>query len=110
MKFTVHVTSQAELDLRSIHEFILNREGPLTADGVWQNLKKSILGLSTNPFRGKEPPELEPLGSTDYLQIISKPYRIIYFVNGSEVQVVVVADGRRDFSGLLFQRLRQQTQ
>ena len=107
MKFIVHITPQAELDLRSIHAFILDREGPLTAEGVWRDLKKAILGLSVAPFRGKEPPELEPLGSTDYLQIVAKPYRIIYFVRGVEVQVVVVADGRRDFSSLLSQRLRQ---
>lgn len=98
MNFTVLVAPQAEADLTSIYEFILHREGPLTAAGVLRDLKKAVFSLAVAPLRGKEPPELEPLGRTDYLQIIAKPYRIIYFVRDAEAQVVVVADGRRDFS------------
>lgn len=108
MKFAVLIVPQAEADLRSIHEFILDREGFTRANGVLQDLKNAVQGLSEMPSRGKEPPELKPLGTTDYLQIIAKPYRIVYFVKGNDVHVLVVADGRRDFSDLLARRLRDQ--
>ncbi len=110
MNFTVLVAPQAEADLTAIHEFILEREGPLRAVGVLEELKKAVFSLGVAPLRGKEPPELEPLGKTDYLQIVAKPWRIIYFVRSTEVQVVVVADGRRDFASLLAHRLRDQIQ
>lgn len=106
MNFTVLIAPQAEADLTAIHGFILDREGPLRAAGALADLKKAVFGLAVAPFRGKEPPELEPFGKTDYLQIIAKPYRIIYFVREAQVQVLVVADGRRDFSSLLALRLR----
>ena len=108
MKYVVLITPQAEADLVAIYEFILEREGPLRAAGVLQDLKKAVLGLSAVPHRGKEPPELEPFGPTEYLQIVAKPWRIIYFLQGAKVQVVVVADGRRDFASLLTRRLREQ--
>jgi toxin ParE1/3/4 len=106
MKFQVLVTPQAAADIEAIHEYVLHREGLGTADNVLKLLKKSVLGLAIAPYRGKEPSELEPLGPTDYLQIIAKPWRIIYFVAGQTVQVVLVADGCRDFDGLLARRLR----
>jgi len=107
VKYAVLVTPQAQLDIRGIHEFILQREGALRAGGVLQDLKNAVFSLVSTPLRGKEPVELEPLGSTDYLQIVVKPYRILYYVQGRVVQVALVADGRRDFASLLAFRLRQ---
>lgn len=106
MKHAVLVTPPALADIRAIHEFILQREGAQRADGVLQELKKAVFSLESTPSRGKEPMELEPLGATDYLQIVVKPYRIIYYIHGKVVQVALVADGRRDFAGLLALRLR----
>ena len=106
MKYKVLITPQAQADIRGIHEFVLQREGALRAAGVLQELKKAVFSLASTPLRGKEPVELEPLGATDYLQIVVKPYRIIYYVQGQVVQVALVADGRRDFAGLLALRLR----
>jgi toxin ParE1/3/4 len=110
VNFTVLIAPQAEKDLTYIYEYILEREGPLRAGAVLANLKEAVFSLETAPFRGKEPPELEPLGKTDYLQIIAKHFRILYFVRDTVVHVVLVADGRRDFSSLLARRLRDQAE
>lgn len=107
MKYSVHVIPQAAQDLREIHRFILEREGPLTAGPVIEGLKETVLSLGSSPFRGKEPTELQPFGGTEYLQVIAKPYRILYYVRSKEVYVVLIADGRRDFDSLLSLRLRK---
>jgi toxin ParE1/3/4 len=107
VKYKVLVTPQARTDIRGIHEFILQREGAQRAAGVLQDLKDAVFSLASTPLRGKEPAELEPLGATYYLQIVAKPYRILYYVQGQAVQVVLVADGRRDFASLLDLRLRK---
>ena len=104
----VQISPQAEADLRSTHQFILLREGSLRARVVYQELRTAILSLHTSPFRGKAPKELELLGGTDYLQIIADPYRVIYFLDAHVVQVLIVADGRRDFNSLLARRPRGQ--
>lgn len=109
MKFTVLIAPQAEADLKAMLAFLQEREGPRKAEAVMRELKSAVLGLGVVPHRGKEPPELEPFGPTDYLQIVFKRWRIIYFVSGREVHVLLVADGSQDFSTLLSRRIRGMT-
>jgi len=41
----------------------------------------------------------------DYRETFFKPYRIIYSVEGTRVDVYMIADGRRDMQALLSRRL-----
>ena len=43
----------------------------------------------------------------EYREVFFTPYRIIYRVAGSDVHVLVIADGRRDMRALLERRLLQ---
>jgi mRNA-degrading endonuclease RelE of RelBE toxin-antitoxin system len=59
------------------------------------------------PDRGRIPPELERVSILSFREIQVKPYRIIYQVNKSAqaVYIHIVADGRRNFTELMKQRL-----
>jgi toxin ParE1/3/4 len=60
--------------------------------------------LSRFPRRGEFPAELAALGIKEFRQVHYKPYRPIYQVRDSVVQVLLIADGRRDMQSLLQRR------
>ena len=61
--------------------------------------------LAHFPQRGSPPRELLALGLGGYRQIVSPPYRIIYYLSDDRLIVVLIADDRRDMRSLLAQRL-----
>jgi toxin ParE1/3/4 len=61
--------------------------------------------LSTTPERGRKVPELAALDAHHYRELIERPWRILYRIEGDRVLVVAVLDGRRDLASLLIERL-----
>jgi toxin ParE1/3/4 len=105
VRHQVQLTRDAAADLEEIGEFLLEREGALRAGQILDRLEELISGLSRLPRRGKVPPELERLGIAEYRQLAAAPWRIVYRVDGAAVQVMLIADGRRDLQSLLLRRL-----
>lgn len=107
MKLSVRFTKTARADLAEIYRFIKRRDGAERAKGVLKRIVESTQMLASQPGADPIPPELEPLGLTEYRQLVSAPYRVVYSVEGDTVYVMVVADGRRDFQSLLKRRMLQ---
>lgn len=57
------------------------------------------------PERGAYPAELLDLAIRRYRQVFFKPYRVVYRVDGDQMTVLLIADGRRDLKALLERRL-----
>ena len=91
--------------LQAIYEFVMEADSEAQADDLLDRLEALVGTLGLNPDRGSHPKELANLGIQDYRQVILKPYRIIYRVLGGKVVISLVADGRRDMTTLLAQRL-----
>ena len=104
-RFDVVITRGAARDLQAIYEFVLEAESEAKADHLLDGLEALVGTLVQHPERGSHPKELASLGIQDYRQVILKPYRIIYRVLGGKVVIFLVADGRRDMTTLLAQRL-----
>jgi toxin ParE1/3/4 len=102
MKSRVEV---AEWDLYDIHQYIELNDSPERADLLLDGLERAIAGLAEMPERGHFPPELERIGIHEYREIHFKPYRVIYVIDGYNVIVYSVLDGRRDMQTLLQQRV-----
>ena len=102
--FDVVVLRQAERDLEDIYDFIAV-EDARTADRFPTAIRDALSSLITLPLRGNVPPELRSLGVTEYREIRSTVYRIIYRVTAERVVVHCVLDGRRDMPSLLQRRL-----
>lgn len=101
----VLLTRGAERDLGELHAYIAASESPARADAVLERLITAIERLQSAPDRGAHPPELLALGILEYRQLVVKPWRIVYRVNGPVVYVYLVTDSRRDLRSLLLRRL-----
>ena len=80
-------------------------ESPAAAVKLVDRLEARTSKLSELPGRGRVVPELAGVGVTRYREIISRPYRILYRLQGRDVIVAAVIDGRRDLEDVLFERL-----
>ncbi|MDX2472954.1 MAG: type II toxin-antitoxin system RelE/ParE family toxin [Candidatus Krumholzibacteria bacterium] len=105
MPFAVGLTHDAARDLADLYAYIEKHDVPGKADYVLSEIEKVLNSLSENPHRGVHPGELAELGIREYRELFFKPYRIIYRVNGNEVFVMLIVDGRRDMQALLERRL-----
>lgn len=105
MKYQILVIQEAEDDIFELYKYILEHDSRERASHVYEKLKEKIENLKGFPERGHHPPELERIGITGYLEIHFKPYRIIYEIDGRQIFIHAVVDGRRDLQSLLERRL-----
>jgi toxin ParE1/3/4 len=105
MKFKVNFTSDAEYDLFEIYKYVYLNDSEGSAEELFKKLYRKCLALEKYPGRGHVPSELKLLQIEEFLEIIYKPYRIIYQVKNKEVFVHCILDGRRDIQKLLQERL-----
>jgi len=105
MKFEVRIGVEAERDLESIYDFIVDNDGIDRAGRALDALMRAAESLATSPQRGSRPRELEGTGYSQYRQLVQGPWRIVYRVDGKRVLVTLVADGRRDLRTVLAVRL-----
>ena len=105
MKHRVLVLQDAEDDIFHICRFVARNTSRKRVDNIFLKLQEAILSLAEHPERGHMPPELERVGVLGYREVHFKPYRIIYEVEGQDVFIHCVLDGRRDLQELLQERL-----
>lgn len=89
----------------SIYRHEAVTDSPKKAGELLHRLQAKCMSLSELPERGYVPPELEPIGVFDYLEIHHGPYRLIYQLTGKAVFIHCILDGRRDMQELLQDRL-----
>ena len=104
-RYEVLLTEGAEQDLESLHDYIAEFDSVASANHLLDRLMEVVEGLARFPERGSHPTELAALGIKEYRQTAFKPYRVIYRVQGSQVVIYLIADGRRDMQSLLARRL-----
>ena len=104
-KYKVFVIEEAEHDLIDIYDYIASNDSIQIAEKILTRLEDACLKLETFPNRGRIVPELGRINITDYLEIISKPYRIIYQIVADKIFIHGVLDSRRDLEELLYDRL-----
>ena len=72
---------------------------------VYEQIIAIVDSLEELPLRGSHPKELSDLGYLEFRQLLFKPYRIIYSIEKRVVNVLLIADGRRDMRTLLAIRM-----
>lgn len=103
--YDVVISRSARTDLETIGDYLRERFSWERAAEFIAATTARIDRLEHFPFRGSVPPEAEGFGPTNYRQIVSGPNRLIYKVEDRRVTVVLIADGRRDMTSLLRDRL-----
>lgn len=104
-RYEVLLTDGAEQDLESLHDYIAEFDSVASANHLLDRLLEVVEGLARFAECGSHPRELVALGIKEYRQTAFKPYRVIYRVQGSQVVIYLIADGRRDMQSLLARRL-----
>lgn len=104
-RFKVRFTEDAARDLDQLIDYISANVSPDHARRLADAIERKIESLDRFPDRGSIPREIESLGLRNYRQLLVSPYRIIYFFDGSTVEIFMIIDGRRDFQSLLLLRL-----
>lgn len=104
-KCTFHVvwTLTAEEDLAGIVDFIAD-ENIEAAFAVLERIRDRAAALHDLPDRGRIVPELHQNGIILYRELIIAPWRIIYRLDGDNLFVMAVFDGRRNLEDLLLER------
>ena len=105
MKGSIHFTARAKADVISLHEYISAEASSSRADRVVNGIMMLCETLSDFPEQGHYPPELQGHQRTDLREIRFKPYRILYRLQTSRIDVLAVFDGRRDARSLIDQRM-----
>lgn len=105
MKISIRITRHAEADILSLHEYISAEASTARADTVVNGVLDLCATLVDFSEQGHFLPELEGRQRTDLREIRFKPYRILYRVHLSKIDVLAVFDGRRDARSLIEQRM-----
>ena len=105
MNYKIFFTNMAKVDLEDLYEFLAVHDSQQQADYVLDGIQKVIEGLKELPERGVCPNELCSIGVTKYRELFFKPYRIIYQITSRTVNIILIADGRRDMRSLLEKRI-----
>jgi len=101
-RYAVRWTPEAEADAATIVEYF---NDPINAEKVIVQFGAKADSLQTFPDSGRVVPELRKIGVLTYLEVFHKPWRMVYKIQGHEVWIMAVLDGRRDLADLLFERL-----
>lgn len=93
----------AKGDLNAIIDFIAVNN-PQNAVKITEQFEEITQSLYLFPSRGRVVPELEKQDVVTYRELLLKPWRIIYRIEGRKVYVLAVLDGRRNLEDILLER------
>jgi plasmid stabilization system protein ParE len=103
-RFKVVWTQVAAGDLLRLISWVAE-ESPQHAAALLGRIRQRARTLTTAPGRGRAVPELSFFGITVLRELVLRPYRIVYRVDGRTVLVLGVFDGRRELEDVLLERL-----
>lgn len=92
-RFEVFVTPRAERDLAAAVRHALE-ESPAGAVRMAARLARAIRGLQTMPERHGRAPEADRIGRP-LRHVMARPYRVIFQVSGTPVDVLAVRHAAR---------------
>lgn len=101
--FQVFWTQTAQQDLKKIFAYI-SADSETNAKRFYLAIKQKAENLRQMPFQGRVVPELEYYSILTYRELITPPWRIVYKVEGDNVWLLAVFDGRRNLEDILLDR------
>ena len=102
-RYVIDWAITARDDLEEIASYVAE-DSSINALKVVERIEARAQSLATLPMRGRIVPELHWHGVARFQELIERPWRLIYYIDGSTVYVVSVLDGRRQLEDLLLAR------
>jgi len=97
-------SENAAQDLEDITR-VLARESPTTARRLLNRVRAWAATLQRLPHRGRVVPELREFGISTWRELVARPHRLVYRLEGRTVFIDGLFDARRDLEDLLIERL-----
>lgn len=101
-RFKVIWTEVAAGDLHRLISWVAV-ESPQHAAALLDRLRQRVRALATG--RGRVVPELSFFGITVLREVLQRPHRIVYRIEGRNDLILGVFDGRRELEDVLLERL-----
>lgn len=97
----------SEVAVRDLEELVsyIAVDSPASAEGILERIERRAATLEISPARGRIVPELARFGMRTWHELVVKPYRLVYRIEGDTVTVLALFDGRRDLEDVLLERL-----
>jgi addiction module RelE/StbE family toxin len=97
----------AEVAVRDLEELLsyVSVDSEANATRVLERIETRAAALESSPARGRVVPELGHFGMRTWRELVVRPYRLVYRIEGDTVTVLAVLDGRRDLEDVLLERL-----
>lgn len=97
----------AEVAVRDLEEIVafLALDSPQAAEQTLRRIEHRAATLESSPARGRLVPELARLQMRTWRELVIRPYRLVYRIEGATVTVLALFDARRDLEDLLLDRL-----
>ena len=97
----------AEVAVRDLEEIVgyVAVDSETNASRVVKRIETRAAALESSPSRGRVVPELSHFGMRTWRELVVRPYRLLYRIEGDTVTVLAVFDGRRDLEDVLLERL-----
>jgi addiction module RelE/StbE family toxin len=92
----IHWSEIAEADLDDIYDYIA-RDVPYYAELFVDQLIEAADKLQDHPRMGRKVPEAD--SRDDVRELIAQGYRIIYVLQGEQLQILTVVHGSRNLAG-----------
>lgn len=106
-EYRVVWTASARSDLRGIVGYVARQGRPLVARDVARRIERSVGTLARHPQRCRRVPEHENAPGPELRETFASPWRLMLRIDGRQVQIVAVVDGRRNLHEWLPLRLAQ---
>jgi addiction module RelE/StbE family toxin len=103
-RFRVQWAEVAVRDLEEIVAFVAV-ESEQGAERLLRQIETRAASLESSPARGRVVPELARFQMRTWRELVIRPYRLVYRIEGDSVTVLAVFDARRDLEDLLLERL-----
>ena len=104
--FEVLWAEAAIRDLEQIVDYIAE-EAPIAAQRLFDEIAEKSQTLEALPRRGRVVPELARFEITTYRELVLRPYRLMYRIDGKRILVWAVFDGRRNLEDVILARFNR---
>ena len=102
--YKIQWSHAAQKDLEAAMEYVA-MDSPATALKLFHSIRLKASSLKNYPARGRHLPEFAHLRGMPFRELVMTPWRLIYRIRKTTVEVLAFFDGRRDLEEILYERL-----
>ena len=105
MTYSIIWSLDANDELLEIVTFQKEKYGSRKASEVYKKIHGKVVVTRTQPEIGRIVPELAVIGVTSIIELIEKPWRILYEIDEGRIEILSVIDARRNFEEILYRKV-----